>query len=196
MEMRTQTDRFIRYTEFIVLDLETNGLNPYKNSVMSCAAIRCRAEVYEDIAVFRKTDSFERYYYPVEQYNPSAVRVNCLTDDRIKELRETADYPEYFRDDDGLAEFCSGVRRFVAHNIYADMQFLNFRPPAAFCTMRVNSGILKYKTNPSLVETANYYEISFDRRKLHTSVYDAYVTMKVFEVMVSERNPKALEFLS
>jgi hypothetical protein len=83
------------------------------------------------------------------------VRVHQLTDERIKELREDADYPEYFKNDDGLMEFCGGIRRFVAHNIYSDIRFLNFKMPAVFCTMQHNSGILKYKSKPSLLESAS-----------------------------------------
>lgn len=193
--MNPRTGKFIRYTEFVVFDLETNGLNPFRDSVVSCGAVRCKAEVYDDAVSVRKTDVFERYYYPVEQYNPVAVRVHQLTDERIKELREDVEYPEYFRDDDGLMDFCNGIRRFVAHNVFSDVQFVNFRLPAIFCTMRNNSGILRHKTNPSLLETASYYEIPIDKRRLHNSLYDATLTMKVFEEMLSLENPAAIRFL-
>jgi hypothetical protein len=110
-------------TRIIIFDLETNGL--YAGcSVLSCSAIKYEFDpnTYE----MTEIDRFNRYYYPVEEYDPQAIAVNRLTREVITEKRGDCTYPDHFCTDSTFETFCSDAERFVAHNISFEMQFVPF----------------------------------------------------------------------
>jgi len=190
---KPEIDKFLdvkRKTRIIIFDVETNGLNG-GYSILSCSAIKYEIDpkTYEMIEI----DRFNRYYYPVEQFDSQAIAVNGLTRDVIKEKREDAAYPEHFTEDDDFKNFCNGVLRFVAHNISFDMQFIPFiGNKKKFCTMMTNMDIvaadfLKWKKEwkwPKLSETAVHYGIQFSESDLHRSMADTEITAKIFMKML------------
>lgn len=190
---KPELDRFLndeRDTRIIIFDLETNGLYA-ECSVLSCSAIKYdrNPNTYE----MTEIDHFNRYYYPVEEFNPQAIEINGLTRDVITEKRGDGTYPEHFCMDSDFEIFCSDTERFVAHNISFDMQFVPFlRNKNKMCTMMTNMNIvaaeyLDWKNEwkwPKLSETANYYCIPFNESDLHDSMYDAKITAKVFLKML------------
>lgn len=175
---------------FIVFDVETNGLEK-EYSVLSCSAIKYHIdlETYETSAI----DRFDRFYFPVEEFNYSAIYINGLTRDVITQRREEGKYPEHFRTDSDFETFCSDTKRFVAHNISFDMQFIPFMEgKKKFCTMMTNMDIvcayfLEWKNQwkwPKLSETAIHYGIQFSEKELHSSMADAELTAKIFMKML------------
>jgi len=190
---KPEIDKFLgvkRNTRVIVFDVETNGLSG-NYSVLSCSAIKYNADPnsYE----VSELDRFNRYYYPVEQFDPAAISVNGLTKEVIAEKRGTATYPEHFCMDSDFETFCSDTRRFVAHNISFDCRFVPFiGNKKKLCTMMTNMDIvaveyMKWKKEwkwPKLSETAVYYGIRFSERELHSSMADAEITAKIFMKML------------
>ena len=93
-------------------------------------------------------------------------------------------------------QFCSDTRHFVGHNIFYDKQYINFRLPHVFCTMKANTKILGLKRKdgrpkfPSLEETATFYGVEFDKSQLHGSMYDSLVTYQVFCRMLEDQKVK------
>lgn len=165
----------------IVFDLETNGLNR-EDSVLSCTAIK-----YAYTAGGRNLGElarFDRTYFSVEPENPEAVRINGLTREVIRKRRAGAQWPEYFRDDGGFAEFCRDADLFVAHNIEFDAKFVSCVPrEKRFCTMRRNTR--HFGKYPRLSELAVYFGIALDSGRLHGSAYDAEITGRIFEKMIA-----------
>jgi DNA polymerase III epsilon subunit-like protein len=177
-------------TRIIIFDVETNGLHS-RCSVLSCSAIK----FYIDPNNYEMTeiDRFNRYYYPVEEYNREAIYVNRLTKDVITEKRGDCTYPDHFCMDSAFETFCSDTERFIAHSISFDAQFIPFMGgKKKFCTMMTNMNIvasefLEWKNEwkwPKLSETAIHYCIPFHESDLHNSMYDTQITTNIFSKML------------
>ena len=117
-----------------VFDLETNG---YRGaSVLSASSI-----VFDETG--RVFDFFNRFYLPVEPFDPGLVRVHGLTLSRLLTLKKRRPLvPSYFTEDwSALMSFWKEweVKGIVIHNARFDMAFL---PEAAqtvlpcWCSMR------------------------------------------------------------
>ena len=190
---KPEIDKFLdvkRKTRIIILDVETNGLDS-QFSVLTCSAIKYEIDpkTYE----MTEIDRFNRYYYPVEQFDPQAIAINGLTREVITEKRSNATYPEHYCMDSDFETFCNDTKRFVAHNISFDMQFIPFiGNKKKLCTMMTNmdivaAGFMKWKKEwkwPKLSETAVHYGIQFNDSELHNSMADAEITAKIFMKML------------
>jgi DNA polymerase III alpha subunit (gram-positive type) len=180
--------------KIIVFDLETNGLNPKKESVLSCSAIAYRLENYKLI----EQERFDRYYFPRENFHRNATDINGLTRDKIKELRGDCSYPKYFDEEAYFLLICQNASFIVAHNIGFDLSFIS-HPISAnkICTMETNTEIVRagwlerkkqYKW-PNLKETADYFGVSVDIGKLHSSMYDVEITARILQEMILIAKP-------
>lgn len=190
---KPEIDKFLdvkRKTKLIIFDLETNGLSD-NHSVLSCSAIKY--DIHPTTYELNELSRFNRYYYPVEQFDPVAISVNGLTKEVITEKRGTAIYPEHFHMDSDFEVFCSDTKRFAAHNISFDSRFVPFiAKQKKFCTMMTNTDIvavyfMKKKRDwkwPKLSETAAYYGIPFNESDLHGSMADTEITSKIFMEML------------
>jgi DNA polymerase-3 subunit epsilon len=63
--------------------------------------------------------------------------------------------------------------------------------------MLANKNIIKipYKNGykyPKLLEAANFYNIKFEENNLHGSLYDVYITFKVFKAMFDHNTARLL----
>jgi DNA polymerase-3 subunit epsilon len=190
----------------IFWDTETNGLEVY-HSVLSISAIKCSFSLSGENFESNIIDKYERFYFrkPGEELGKEAIAVNGLTDEAIAERRNGADYPKYFYADISTFRysFCKDTRHFVGHNIFYDKQYIDFWLPNMFCTMRTNTFIIGLKRKngkpkfPSLDETAKFYGIETDKKELHGSMYDSYITYQIFNKMLESGNvrDKLLAFL-
>jgi DNA polymerase-3 subunit alpha (Gram-positive type) len=178
--------------QVIVFDIETNGLNPEKDSVLSCSAIKY---LLGDDYTMIEIDRFERFYYPIESFHRRATDINGLTRKRIGELRKGVEYAYHFNEDYDLVEFCSSANSYVAHNLSFDQAFIkNFsiQNSNTFCTMKSNACVVKVRWMenkgewkwPSLEETARYYSIKFSHKNAHSSTYDAEITAQILQKMI------------
>ena len=194
---KPEIDRFLDVkskTRIIIFDVETNGLSGFY-SVLSCSAIKYDfgPNTYE----MTEIDRFNRYYYPVEQFDTQAIDVNGLTREVITAKRGDSVYPDHFCMDSAFETFCSDTERFVAHNISFDMQFIPLmEEKKKFCTMMTNTDIVcvyfmaqknEWKW-PKLSETAIHYGIPFNENDLHNSMCDTEITAKIFLKMIEAMN--------
>ncbi len=176
------------------VDTETNGFDAKKSSLLSIYAEKESGEVYE------------RFYYPVEDYNDDAIAVNGLTKEKVDSLRVGVTYPEYYADDqDDLIAFLDEVSQFVAFNARFDYAWMpeafKDKCSSIFCTMRRSKrevgardkrGKVKF---PKLKEAADYYDISIEDEdgslekvssdKLHSASYDTKISKRIFEILTS-----------
>lgn len=189
----------------IFWDTETNGLAQY-HSVLSISAIKCSITIENDKAKSDITERYDRFYFrkPGEKIGEIAVNINGLTDQVIKERRGDSNYPENFCDDiDSFRQFCSDTKHFIGHNISYDKQYINFKLPNIFCTMKSNTSIIGLKRKdgkpkfPSLEEAAKFYGVELDKNELHGSMYDSFITYQVFLKMIEHKKArnKVLAFL-
>jgi DNA polymerase-3 subunit epsilon len=189
----------------IFWDTETNGLEKY-HSVLSISAIKYSFTIEGENTSSKKTDEYERFYYRKsgEKKGEKAIAINGLTNEIIGKRRNGANYPEHFHNDiEPFRIFCSDTRHFAGHNILYDKQYINFRLPNVFCTMKTNTKIIGLRrTNgkpkfPSLSETARFYGIETVNSKFHGSMYDSYVTYLIFCKMLENEKAgdKPLAFL-
>ena len=192
---KPELDKFLdvkRKTRIIIFDVETNGLNS-ECSVLSCSAIKY--EIHPSTYQMTELGRFNRYYYPRESFNTQAIAVNGLTKEVLAEKRLGVDYPEHFHLDNAFEIFSSDAKRFIAHNISFDTQFIPFiANKKKLCTMRTNmdivaAGYLQWKREwkwPKLSETAVHYGIPFNESELHDSMIDTEITSQIFFKMLEE----------
>ena len=171
----------------IILDFETNTLNPY--DVIEAAAVK--VELIDDKYVVK--EKFHRYYlsrYPVNYY---AFAVHRLTPELILEHRNASKnkYATYFKEDEDFVEFCKDSKTLVAHNI--SFELARVKDLASFdnliCTMKENKPVVKALNkngrikNPKLDETCIHYNIDFDPDSYHSATYDVSKTFEILKCM-------------
>jgi len=184
----------------IFWDTETNGLEK-TNSVLSISAIKSSFIIDGPSIVSSIVERYERFYFRKsgEALGQKAIKINGLTDEIIKQRRSDAEYPDYFGSDiRAFRLFCEDTKHFVGHNIFYDMQYLNFSLPLIFCTMKANTKIIGLKRKngqlkfPSLEETAHFYGIELDKNEMHGSMYDSLVTYQIFGKMLEYAKTREL----
>jgi DNA polymerase-3 subunit epsilon len=171
----------------IILDFETNTLNPY--DVIEAAAVRVELIHNE----YKVTDKFHRYYlsrYPVNYY---AYQVHRLTPEIILEHRSKSEqqYASYFKEDEEFITFCQGTKTLVAHNISFELARIEglVEFEHHICTMKENKHIVKALNkrgnikNPKLDETCIHYKIDFDPNSYHSATYDVSKTYEILKCM-------------
>lgn len=190
----------------IFWDTETNGLQKH-HSVLSISAIKYFINIENDKINSEIIDKYERFYFRKagEEIGKEAIDVNGLSDDVIEKRRGNVDYPINFCDDiKSFQSFCSDTRHFVGHNIYYDKQYINFWLANMFCTMLSNTKIIGLKKRdgrpkyPSLGETARFYGVELNENELHGSMYDLFITYRIFLKMLEHEKAKdiVLSFLA
>lgn len=175
----------------VFFDFETNGFGGA--SVLSFSGIR---SVTAEGGILKEESSrLNRYYYPIEPYNPSAVAINGLTEDEITRRRGDGTYPRHFCDDlDVIKGFFAGVDMAVAHNIAFDVTFLPatvvLNIPKKLCTMKANTYVVMAEFDdgspgkwPSLRETADYYGIELTN--WHCGEGDVEAVMAIYQRMIA-----------
>ena len=137
--------------KFLIFDVETNGLQPRQYSVLSFSALYVTTWRENGLRHFDVVDEFDRYYFPMEPYNPHAIRVNGLTAEVIEQrrARTQTEYPLLFIEDKDVPSFCQNAELAVCHNTPFDSKFLKaahrFQFPRTYCTMR---GLTQYCSIP------------------------------------------------
>ena len=178
----------------IIFDTETNGLNDC--SVLSISAIKIDVDL--KINSCKEIEKFDRFYFrnEGEEINADAIAINGLSDEEILKRRtdSNAKYSKYFEKDNGFEKFCKDTEYFVAHNIDFDSKFLSFELKNKFCTQKSNINIVKKESGtegkykyPSLMETAEFYNIKLDRSQWHGSEYDTYICKEIFMAMLKSK---------
>ena len=184
--------------KIIIFDTETNGLE--NCSVLSISAIKIDIDL--KLKFYKEIGKFNRFYFrnEGEEINADAIAINGLSDEEILKRRTDSDakYSKYFEKDKDFMEFCKDTRHFVAHNIDFDSKFLPFKLEHKFCTQKSNIDIVKKESGtkgkykyPSLMETAEFYNIELDRSQWHGSEYDTYICKEIFMAMLKNKETSA-----
>lgn len=157
---------------FVVLDLETTGLNPETERICEIGAIKLQSG--------KELGRYQTLVNPERPIPPDATRTHGITDDMCKTAPVfTAVAPD-------LRRFLAGSV-IVAQNAEFDMGFLNaeFRRAGAtrLNTSAVDTVLLARKARPGLSSyrldnLANAFGARFTAR--HRSIGDCEVTAKVF----------------
>jgi len=185
------TRRFtvLYFLMFVIIDLETNGLFA-NDSILQIAVLEVSNKV-EKI--------FNRFYYPKEDFNPEAIKINQLSKDKIDFYRKkyNADYPKYFDDDVQFIKYLKNLLKnnvLVAFNVSFEANFLNYRGIRVkkfIDMMKIYTRICKiehpyygYKY-PKLIEAVFKCVDNVPLETLdlfHNALIDAYFTYKLFKL--------------
>lgn len=173
----------------MIFDLETNGLKG--SSVLSCCGLKVLTWIdNKRNRQFHEAAWLLRYYYPVEPYQKRAICINGLTREKIKKMRDDADYPAYFKDDrQDISAFFSGIDLYIAHNIRFDASFMPFPITPCFCTMTSLTDFCALPWNstrrsckwPQLQEVAQILNLEYNPENLHSADGDVRITFEIFK---------------
>jgi DNA polymerase III epsilon subunit-like protein len=183
--------------KFIVYDLETNGfVQDPMPSVLSISAEKCKLNSDRTISII---DTYNRFYYCKEPYNPKATKVNGLTDNIVIKKRRglLTKYPPYFLDDiNSFKTFCDDSIIFMGYNNNAfDNVFIEdymvFTHSLDIMLLQSNIEGGKYR---KLKEVAvDPYNITMNEAELHQSSYDVMLTRSIFECILSLSSVKMIK---
>ena len=179
---------------YVVLDLETTGLNPAHDRIISVAAFRVvRGRILLG-------DIFNSLVNPGQAISPSAIRVHGIVPSMVA---DAAPFTEVF---DQFLQYL-GADILVGYHVWFDMNFLNvymkrhYGFPIQNLTLDVplmcrktvtpqhlGSYMLRYRSNPSLDTVAKHFDIEIDQR--HTALGDALATAMIFQRILAELEKK------
>jgi hypothetical protein len=161
-------------------------------SVLSISAELCKLNSDKTVSVI---DTYNRYYYCKEPYNPKATKVNGLVDDeeiskrRVESCGRNDLYQSSFlMDINSFKNFCGDTQLFLGYNnngfdnIFLE-DYMVF--PHSLDIMLTQSNIENGK-NRKLKEVAvDPYGIEMNEAELHQSSYDVALTRSIFSSILS-----------
>jgi DNA polymerase III epsilon subunit-like protein len=193
----------------IIFDTETNGLLLPDKPIPSVLSISAMVGTLVSKDEFRQEGVYNRFYYPKEEYQPGAIKVNGLTREEVDDRRTHQGnvYPEYFLDDlEAFKDFCTGTKLFIGHNAVGfDCKLvpcIEWDKMKVFDTQATNENIVcagwredlgKWKW-PKLREAVNFYGIKADETQYHGSKYDVEMTLKIFMEMLRRSSVRLKRF--
>ena len=160
-------------TEYVVLDLETTWLTPYREGITEIAAIKCRdGEIIEE---------FQTLINPERHIPNWIVRLTWITNEMV------ADAPKI---DEVMPRFSKflGDAIIVWHNVSFDFRFLNhyhyqcmwtYLENPTICTLKIARKLLPDLPNRKLWTICEYFWITNERA--HRAMWDTRATLKVLE---------------
>lgn len=180
----TRRNDIYSISNFIVIDVETTGLKPATNRIISISAIR-----FED---WQPKEIFNTFINPQTDIPVEATRINHITNDMV------VDAPTFSQIAESLSEFI-GNSNLVGHNIAFDLAFLycsglNLMDKGIkfFDTLQLSkyllqgieksSGYLGYVKDYKLSTLCRYFNINIS--SLHDAKNDSYATGLLFEKIV------------
>ena len=165
--------------EYIVVDLETTGLDPYKG----CEIIEIGITEIKENKIVK---NYSRLIKPKSHIPYFITEITNISDDMV----ENEEYLETV-----LPRFRKyiGDRTIIAHNAKFDLKFLNFylkenNLPIIenyICTLELLKQSKTYKGNNKKLETAcEYYNI--ENKNAHRADSDTLATAKLFLILKDE----------
>ncbi|MBE6105882.1 PolC-type DNA polymerase III [Anaerovibrio lipolyticus] len=172
---KTKGKQLLEYVpDYVVFDLETTGINCYKDSVVEISAVK--------VIGGRVEDEFSSLVNPRRSIPYAASRVNGITDDMVAEA------PTFDKVLEKFIEFTDGMT-LVGHNIHNfDLRFI-YRDSEKFYggipgnnyvdTLRLARKYLPQLKRHSLTLLAEYYGISTEGA--HRALNDCRMNQQVYE---------------
>ena len=181
-------------TEFVVLDVESTGLNIKTDKILSIGAvIVCNNEI--------RLDNVFELFIEQEKFNNEAVPIHGI----LKKGNNTK-----VGEENAMSNLLSylGSRIIVGHKIEFDLAIINetlkrYIPEGKLLNktldtmqlyMRVKGAELKYKTNISLDDLSVEFNIPQSDR--HNAAGDAYITSIIFLKFLSSLKKRGINTLS
>jgi DNA polymerase III epsilon subunit family exonuclease len=166
-------------SDYVVVDVETTGINPQLDRVTEIAAIRVSRN---GNGTGRQAihDEFVTLVDPEREIPPTITMMTGITNTMV------ARAPRFCDITDELVSFI-GNRIIVAHNAYFDTNFLNAEISRAYgqrlanlplCTLKLGRRLFPELSNHKLYTIAYYLGIEIEKR--HRARDDARATAKMF----------------
>lgn len=162
--------------EYVVVDLETTGLDPYKG----CEIIEIGITEIVDNNIVR---NYSRFVKPKNPIPPFITDITNISNDMVKNEEGIEAILPRFRK-------YIGDRTIIAHNAKFDLKFLNYylnelnlEPINNFiCTLEMLKKNKEYKGKNKKLETAcQYYNI--ENKNAHRADSDTLATAKLFLII-------------
>lgn len=108
----------MRNNDAVILTVHTNGLPQKGKPLPSALGISAARFAMLPEQEFERSQLYERFYFPREDYNPEAIARNGLDSATVMQRRQGLSYPDYFEQDlDPFRQFCRGAFTFIGFNI-------------------------------------------------------------------------------
>ncbi|NCP72114.1 3'-5' exonuclease [archaeon] len=157
---------------YIVLDIETTGLNRSKDQITEIAALKLEGN--------RIVDKFETLINPQMKIPAEITQLTGITDDMVKEKPTIQEV---------LPNFIDFIKKdiLVAHNAIFDIGFINHNlnlhlnqtlENKNICTMNLAKKIISTMPSYRLSSLCNYFDIK--NEYAHRAMSDVYATTKLF----------------
>lgn len=183
--------KFDGLNEAVVIDVETTGLKPEEDRIVSLAAIRVGFPLLLEEKGKTETD-----YFSVPLINPgkpipkSASRIHGIRNQDVKGKESFADIAQAARD-------FIGERAIVGHNVAFDKAFLEaeFRRAGvaslnknrSYCTMkrlaRIQQELGIDATRPKLEDAAKMVGVPGRKGKPHGALEDAAIALRIAKIL-------------
>jgi CRISPR-associated protein Cas2 len=176
---QTESSKRVNHA-YVVVDVETTGLNPEKDAIIMLSALKAMPGCIEN-------DVFESYVLTDVPISAQITKLTGITSERLASEGRAID--DVIRE---FVEFVGGCK-LVAHNIKFDLAFLNaalkklrIEPLAneAVDTLALAKGKLRTLKNHKLVTVAEHYGIN--AAGAHNASSDCMVTKEVYERLIGE----------
>lgn len=174
----------------VVLDVETTGLYPEHDFIVSVAALKLDLDLRK--GENQKAQSIEALVKPPISIPSEATRVHGITNRMIRNS------PSFGEEAQEIREFI-GDLPVVGHNVQFDLNFLNaeFRRAGvdtlfeneAYCTMRAYRNA--YSGRASLDAVLDAFDLEGRSGKFHGALEDVRLTAEVAFVLANEAKPGA-----
>lgn len=165
-------DMLIEEETYVVFDIETTGLDPYKDKIIEIGGVKLKGK---DII-----DTFSVFINPEMEIPQEITVLTNITNDMVKDA-ETVEkvLPKFL-------EFCKDTT-VVAHNAKFDVGFINQKAknldmefsPSVIDTLHWGRILLPDQKRFGLKNIANYFNISLENH--HRAVDDAKATVEIFQ---------------
>lgn len=165
--------------EYVVVDLETTGLDPYKG----CEIIEIGITEIKGDNIGR---NYSRFVKPKNHIPYFITDITNITDDMVENEEGIETVLPRFRK-------YLGDKTMIAHNAKFDLKFLNYylellnlEPITNYiCTLELLKQVKSYKGKNKKLETAcNYYGI--ENKNAHRADSDTLATAKLFLIIKDE----------
>ena len=163
----------LKNSEYVVLDLETTWLIPYREWITEIAAIKC--ENWEII------DEFQTLINPERHIPNWIVRLTWITNEMVADAPTIGEVMPKFSDFLGDAII-------VWHNVSFDFRFLSYYhyqcmgcylENETLCTLKIARRLLPELPNKKLWTVCEYFWITNERA--HRAMWDTRATLKVLQ---------------
>ena len=157
--------------EYVVLDLETTGLTPYREGITEIAAIKCmNGKILEE---------FQTLINPERHIPNWIVKLTWITNEMVADAPRIDEVMPWF------SEFL-GDAIIVWHNVSFDFRFLNhyhyqcmwtYLENLTICTLKIARKLLPDLPNRKLWTICEYFWI--DNERAHRAMWDTRATLEV-----------------